>query len=64
MSVSTIAHWIEAGDTASLSKLPGVGKRTAETIVAQLRRQGDRGSAPGRAGYDLKGKAGGGAGRE
>ncbi len=37
MSVSTIARWIESGDTAALSKLPGVGKRTAETIVAQLR---------------------------
>jgi Holliday junction DNA helicase RuvA len=36
-SVSTIARWIESGDTASLGKLPGVGKRTAETIVAQLR---------------------------
>jgi Holliday junction DNA helicase RuvA len=37
MSVSTIAGWIEAGDTVSLGKLPGIGKRTAETIVAQLR---------------------------
>ena len=37
MSVSTIARWIESGDTNALSKLPGVGKRTAETIVAQLR---------------------------
>jgi Holliday junction DNA helicase RuvA len=36
-SVSTIARWIEGGDTAQLSRLPGVGKRTAETIVAQLR---------------------------
>ena len=36
-SVSTIARWIESGDTASLGKLPSVGKRTAETIVAQLR---------------------------
>ena len=36
-SVSTIARWIEAGDISNLSKLPGVGKRTAETIVAQLR---------------------------
>ena len=36
-SVSTIARWIEAGDTASLGKLPSVGKRTAETMVAQLR---------------------------
>ena len=36
-SVSTIARWIEAGDTVQLSKLPAIGKRTAETIVAQLR---------------------------
>jgi Holliday junction DNA helicase RuvA len=36
-SVSTIARWIEAGDTAALSKLPSIGKRTAETMVAQLR---------------------------
>jgi holliday junction DNA helicase RuvA len=37
LSVPTIAGWIEAGDTASLSRLPSIGKRTAETIVAQLR---------------------------
>jgi Holliday junction DNA helicase RuvA len=36
-SVSTIANWIEAGDTAELTKLPSIGKRSAETIVAQLR---------------------------
>ncbi len=36
-SVSTIARWIESGDTAALSKLPSIGKRTAETMVAQLR---------------------------
>ncbi len=36
-SVSTIARWIEAGDVASLTRLPAIGKRTAETIVAQLR---------------------------
>ncbi|HLF72306.1 MAG TPA: Holliday junction branch migration protein RuvA [Dehalococcoidia bacterium] len=36
-SVSTIARWIEAGDTAALGKLPAIGKRSAETIVAQLR---------------------------
>lgn len=36
-SVSAIARWIEAGDTAALGKLPSIGKRTAETIVAQLR---------------------------
>ena len=36
-SVSTIAKWIEEGDTAQLGKLPAIGKRSAETIVAQLR---------------------------
>ncbi len=37
VSVSTVARWIEEGDTASLSRLPGIGKRTADTLVAQLR---------------------------
>lgn len=36
-SVSTIAAWIEAGDTAALKRLPKIGARTAETIVAQLK---------------------------
>jgi Holliday junction DNA helicase RuvA len=36
-SVSAIARWIEAGDTTALAKLPAIGKRSAETIVAQLR---------------------------
>ena len=36
-SVSSIARWIEAGDTAALGRLPAIGKRSAETIVAQLR---------------------------
>jgi Holliday junction DNA helicase RuvA len=36
-SVSTIAQWIETGDVAQLSRLPSIGKRSAETIVAQLR---------------------------
>jgi Holliday junction DNA helicase RuvA len=36
-SVSTIAWWIENGDVASIKRLPGVGGRTAETIVAQLK---------------------------
>lgn len=36
-SVSTIANWIEAGDVSELTKLPSIGKRSAETIVAQLR---------------------------
>lgn len=36
-SVSTIAAWIEAGDTAAIKRLPKIGTRTAETIVAQLK---------------------------
>ena len=32
-----IARWIEDGDVKSLSTLPGIGKRGAELIVAQLR---------------------------
>ena len=36
-SVSTIARWIEAGDTASLGRLPGVGARSADKIVAHLK---------------------------
>ena len=36
-SVSAIANWIEKGDVASLMRLPGIGKRAADTIVAQLK---------------------------
>lgn len=36
-SVSTIAWWIENSDIASIKRLPGIGGRTAETIVAQLK---------------------------
>ncbi len=36
-SVSTIAAWIEQGDTEALKRLPKIGTRTAETIVAQLK---------------------------
>ncbi len=36
-SVSAIACWIEEGDVQSLRRLPGIGARTAETIVARLR---------------------------
>lgn len=36
-SVSTIAHWVEAGDAHALSRLPGIGRRQADKIIAQLR---------------------------
>lgn len=35
--VRRIAGWIQAGDTKSLATLPGIGKRAAEMIVAELR---------------------------
>lgn len=53
-SVSTIARWIEGGDTAALSKLPGLGKRTAETIVAQLRGKVTEEAFLADEGYDLR----------
>ena len=35
--VARIAAHIESGDTIALALLPGIGKRMAETIVAELR---------------------------
>ncbi len=35
--VGRIAAMIEAADTVGLSKLPGIGRRTADTVVAELR---------------------------
>jgi len=35
--VAQIAADIERGDSAALARLPGIGRRTAETIVAELR---------------------------
>ena len=36
-SVSSIAAWIENEDKTSLKSLPGIGARTADTIIAQLK---------------------------
>jgi len=36
-SVSTVARWIEEGDVQSLRRLPGIGSRTADKIVAELK---------------------------
>jgi len=35
--VRRIATWIESGDTASLKRMPGIGKRGAELVVATLK---------------------------
>lgn len=37
MSVSTIAKAIEDGDAAALKRLPGIGERTANKVVATLK---------------------------
>ncbi|UCE59424.1 MAG: hypothetical protein JSU63_18520 [Phycisphaerales bacterium] len=35
--VRQIASWIEAGDTKALSRLPGIGARAAQLVVASLK---------------------------
>ncbi len=37
MDASLFAHCVQAGDTASLVRLPGVGKKTAERLVVEMR---------------------------
>ena len=37
MDASRFAQCVQAGDTASLVKLPGVGKKTAERLVVEMR---------------------------
>ncbi|MGI9335160.1 MAG: Holliday junction branch migration protein RuvA [Gammaproteobacteria bacterium] len=37
LSASELATCIQAGDTARLSRLPGIGKKTAERLVIELR---------------------------
>jgi len=35
--VATVAAWIRAGDTKALTRLPGIGTRAAQLIVAELK---------------------------
>lgn len=48
--VRRVAGWIQAGDAKSLATLPGIGKRAAEMIVAELKGKVDQfalgGSSP------------------
>lgn len=37
LSVSELARAVAAGDTARLSKVPGIGKRTSERLVLELK---------------------------
>ena len=50
--VAAVADAIEAGDAARLAQLPGIGKRAAETIIAELKGKVAMfavGAAPGKA---------------
>ncbi|GMQ88397.1 MAG: Holliday junction branch migration protein RuvA [Gammaproteobacteria bacterium] len=52
MDAGTFAACVQAGDTAALVKLPGVGKKTAERLVVEMRDRladWDTGGAPGTA---------------
>ncbi len=40
-SVDGFARMVQAGDTTALSKIPGIGKKTAERIVVELRERMD-----------------------
>ena len=37
MTVSEFSHYIHAGDISGLCKLPGVGKKTAERLIIEMR---------------------------
>lgn len=37
MSVDELSHAVHDGDTAALSRLPGIGKKTAERLIIELR---------------------------
>lgn len=49
MSVSDIAQAVSTGDSALLTRIPGIGKKTAERLVLELK---------GKLGADLTGAAG------
>jgi len=36
-SVNQFSQWLQTGDLAALSKIPGIGKKTAERLVVELR---------------------------
>ena len=41
-SAETFAHWVEHEDTSALTKLPGVGKKTAERLIIEMRDRLDK----------------------
>lgn len=44
MSVDEFANCVQAGDAAALARLPGIGKKTAERLVIELRDKVDFGA--------------------
>lgn len=60
VSVDAFAQCVQAQDVAALTKIPGVGRKTAERLIVEMRdRVGGEGSAPGLAPATLAGGAGG-----
>ena len=55
MDVTTLGRCVLEGDTASLSRLPGIGKKTAERLVIELRDRLGTFPAPGHSGGPLDG---------
>ena len=47
MSVADFNRSIEYEDTTALSKIPGIGKKTAERLVIELRDRVDKAAVPG-----------------
>jgi Holliday junction DNA helicase RuvA len=41
VSVDAFAHLVQAGDIAALTRVPGIGKKTAERILVELRDRAD-----------------------
>ena len=46
MNASEFAQCVQAGDTAALVRLPGIGKRTAERLIVELRDRLEVSDAP------------------
>jgi holliday junction DNA helicase RuvA len=47
-SVEEFWQVVRAGDTVRFSKLPGIGKKTAERLVVEMRDKAGQGAVPGR----------------
>lgn len=45
MDAEAFAHCVQAGDSAALTRIPGIGKKTAERLVVELRDRLDKASA-------------------